>query len=312
MSKRVIHKTSANKAVIMLDFVAEDVETAIQPQAWRIEFAEGSEALPDGVETLEIAEPRNVTALLTPLALSVALQQTAPQTDGAVTVVWMPPSVDRASTVERDADEWMRGAGEKRKDAMVRADVRTVRVVWDESRAVIYASQRDIRSALDAIARFSIVQKEALALEAAVKSEWASIEANVDLTHGVTRRDQRRQRHVNEITESAARRKIAWLRVRRSVEQLDPTLAEPSKRLFAELVSGASLYDRMEMLDDPIQYALDQYELANARLTEASHARNEIVLSIIGYVAIILLLVAQLLLMMGPDSVLLHWAASWK
>jgi hypothetical protein len=273
----------------MLDFVAEDVETAIQPQAWRIEFAEGSEALPDGVETLEIAEPRNVTALLTPLALSVALQQTAPQTDGAVTV-----------------------AGEKRKDAMVRADVRTVRVVWDESRAVIYASQRDIRSALDAIARFSIVQKEALALEAAVKAEWASIEANVDLTHAVTRRDQRRQRHLNEITESAARRKIAWLRVSRSIEQLDPTLAEPSKRLFAELVSGASLYDRMEMLDDPIQYALDQYELANARLTEASHARNEIVLSIIGYVVIILLLDAQLLLMMGPDSVLLHWAALWK
>jgi hypothetical protein len=74
-------------------------------------------------------------------------------------VVWMPPGLDRASTVERDADEWMRGGGEKRKDAMVRADVRTVRAVRDESRAMIYASQRDIHSALDAIARFSIVQK---------------------------------------------------------------------------------------------------------------------------------------------------------
>jgi hypothetical protein len=287
----------------MLDFLAADAETAVQPQAWRIVFSEGSTPLPDGVETIEIAEPRSVTALLTPLALSVALRQTAPQTDGAVTVVWMPPSIDRASTVERDVDEWMRGAGEKRKDAMVRADVRTVRVVWDDSRAVIYASQRDIRSALDAIVRFSIVQKEALTLEAAVQSEWPSIEANVDLTHSVRRRDQRRQRHINEITESAARRKIAWLRVSRSVEQLDPTLSEPSKRLFAELVSGASLYDRMEMLDDPIQYALDQYELANARLTEASHARNELILSIIGYVVIIVLLVAQLLLMMGLGGI---------
>jgi hypothetical protein len=296
----------------MLDFLAAGVETESQPQAWRIEFAEDSKAHPSGVETIEIAEPRNVTALLTPLALSVALRQTTPQTDGAVTVVWMPPSVDRTSTVERDADEWMRGAGEKRKEAMVRADVRTMRVVWDGSRVVIYASQRDIRFALDAIVRFSVAQKEAFALEAAVKSEWASIEANVDLTHAVTRRDQRRQRHINEITESAARRKIAWLRVSRSIEQLDPTLAEPSKRLFAELVSGASLYDRMEMLDDPIQYALDQYELANARLTEASHARKELVHSIIGYVVIIVLLVAQLLLMMGLDGVLLHWPASWK
>jgi hypothetical protein len=287
----------------MLDFVADDVETEIQPQAWRIEFAEGSNAAPSGVETIEIAEPRNVTALLTPLALSVALRQTAPQTDGAVTVAWMPPSVNRTSTVERDADEWMRGAGERRKEAMVRADVRTMRVVWDGSRVVIYASQRDIRFALEAIVRFTVAQKEAFALEAAVKSEWASIEANVDLTHAVTRRDQRRQRHINEITESAARRKIAWLRVSRSIEQLDPTLAEPSKRLFAELVSGASLYDRMEMLDGPIQYALDQYELANARLTEANHARKELVHSIIGYVAIIVLLVAQLLLMMGLGGI---------
>jgi len=287
----------------MLDFLAAGAETEIQPQAWRIEFAADSKAHPSGVETIEIAEPRNVTALLTPLALSVALRQTAPQIDGTTIVVWMPPSVDRASTVEREADEWMRGAGEKRKEAMVRADVRTVRVVWDEGRAVIYASQRDIHSALDAIVRFSIVQKEALALEAAVKSEWPSIEANVDLTHAVTRRDQRRQRHINEITESAARRKIAWLRVSRSIEQLDPTLAEPSKRLFAELVSGASLYDRMEMLDDSIQYALDQYELANARLTESSHARKELVHSIIGYVAIILLLLAQLWLMMGLGGI---------
>jgi hypothetical protein len=296
----------------MLDFLAEDVETEIQPHAWRIELAEGSNPIPDGVETIEIAEPRNVTALLTPLALSVALRQTHPQTDGAVIVVWLPPSVDRASTVERDADQWMRGAGEKRKEAMVRADVRTMRVVWDGSRVVIYASQRDIRSALDAIVRFSIALKEAFALEAAVKSEWASIEANVDLTHAVTWRDQRRQRHINEITESAARRKIAWLRISRSIEQLDPTLAEPSKRLFAELVSGACLYDRMEMLDDPIQYALDQYELANARLTEANHAHKELVHSVIGYVVIIVLLVAQLLLMMGLDGALLHWPASWK
>jgi hypothetical protein len=296
----------------MLDFLAAGVETEIQPQAWRIEFAEGSNPVADGVETIEIAEPRNVTALLVPLALSDALRQAHPQTDGAVIVVWLPPTVDRASIVERDADQWMRGAGDKRKEAIVRADVRTVRVVWDESRAVIYASKTDLRSALDAIVRFSITLREAFTLEAAVKSEWPSIEANVDLTHAVTWRDQRRQRHINGITENAARRKIAWLRVSRSIEQLDPTLAEPSKRLFAELVSGASLYDRMEMLDDPIQYALDQYELANARLTEASHARHELVHSIIGYVVIIVLLVAQLLLMMGLDGTLLHWPASWK
>ncbi len=281
----------------MVDLLAKDTETALQPQAWRIEFAENSRALPAGVETIEITEPRSVTAVLTPLTLSVALRETAQQTDGALTVVWMPPSVDRASTVERDADQWMRDAG-ARKEVMVRADVRTLRVVWDKSRAVIYASQNDIGSALDAIVRFSVVHQEALGLEAAVTSAWASIDADADLTHGVTRRDHKRQRHVNEMTETATRRKIAWLRVSRSIEQLDPSLAEPSKRVFADLVSAAALYDRMEMLEDPIQFAMDQYELANTRLTEAEQASAELLHSIIGYVLIIMLLIVQILLML--------------
>ena len=113
-------------------------------------------------------------------------------------------------------------------------------------------------------------KKKRVALEATMKSAWASIEADADLTHAVTRRDQKRQRHVNEMTEIATRMKMAWLRVSRSIEQLDPALADPSKRLFAELVSAASLYDRMEMLDDPVQFALDHYEISNARLIETS------------------------------------------
>ena len=194
-------------------------------------------------------------AFLTRVRLSVALSQTSPQTDGTVTVVWIPPRVERASTIEREADEWMRRAGEKRREARVRADVRTLRVVWDESRALIYASNSDIRSALDAIARFSVAQKEALALEGTMRSAWASIETDTGLTHAVTKRQQKRQRHVNEMTEIATRMRVTWLRVSRSLEQLDPALAAPSKRLFAELVSAASLYDRVEMLEDPVQFA---------------------------------------------------------
>ena len=84
-----------------------------------------------------------------------------------------------------------------------------------------------------------------------MKSTWASIEADAAFTHAVTARHQKRQRHVNEMTEIATRMKMVWLRVSRSLEQLDPALADPSKRLFAELVSAASLYDRVEMLEDP-------------------------------------------------------------
>ena len=90
---------------------------------------------------------------------------------------------------------------------------------------------------------------------------------------------------------------ITWLRVSRSLEQLDPALAAPSKRLFAELVSAASLYDRVEMLEDPVQFALDHYEIPNTRLIGTSLARTERYSSIFRYWAIIVLLLVQIAIM---------------
>jgi len=274
-----------------------DMETAIALHAWRVEFAEGSKAPPDGVETIEIAEPRSVTALLIPLAPADALARLGPRPAGALTVVWMAPGANTPATIERDVDEWMRGAGTERKEVSVRAEVRTLRVVWDESRAVIYANQGDLPFALDAILRFSLVQREALALEATMKSTWAALESDAALTHALRPRDQRRQRHINEMTEVTTRMKMAWLRVSRSIEQLDPALAEPSKRLFAELVSAASLYDRVDMLEAPLQFALDHYEISNTRLIDMNLARLERLSSIFGYGIIIVLLLIQIWIM---------------
>ncbi len=271
---------------------------AIAPRAWRVEFAEGLKALPDGVETIEIAEPRNVTAVLVPLAPSDALAQADPQTAGALTVIWMPPSANQPATIERDVDEWMRGAGAERKETSVRAEVRTLRVVWGESRAVIYANEGDLRFALDAILRFSVAQREALALEAGMRSTWASIEADTSLTHALTMHDLKRQRHVNRMTEVTTRMKMVWLRIFRSLEQLNPPLTDPSKRIFAELVAAASLYDRMETLEGPIQFALDHYEISNTRLIDMYLARIDRVNSIFGYGIIVILLSIQIWIML--------------
>ena len=41
----------------MVDFLGQGVETALQPQAWRIEFVDDSKALPGGVDRIEITEP---------------------------------------------------------------------------------------------------------------------------------------------------------------------------------------------------------------------------------------------------------------
>ena len=276
-------------------YAAKEVQAAIHAHAWRVEFIEGLEEFPAGAVTIVISEPRDITALLFPLAPSHALAEPSPL--GQWTLVWMPPGVNAPASIESAAEAWVRGAGLQSREASARADVRTMRVVWNESRAVIYANPGDIRAALDAIVRFGAAQKEALALEATMKATWASIEEDAALTHAVTKRHQKRQRHVNEMTEIATRMKMAWLRIKRSLEQLNPGLATPSKRLFAELVAAASLYDRIDMLEEPVQFALDHYEISNTRLIETNLAREERINSILGYGLITVLLALQIWLM---------------
>ncbi len=78
---------------------------------------------------------------------------------------------------------------------------------------------------------------------------------------------------------------------------MDPALNTSSKRLFAELVAAASLYDRIEMLEEPVQFTLDHYEISNTRLIQTNLAREERINSILGYGLITLLLVLQIYIM---------------
>ncbi|MBL8705363.1 MAG: hypothetical protein JNM30_10985 [Rhodospirillales bacterium] len=270
-----------------------EAEAAIAPQAWRVEFAEGARIAPDGGDAITISEPRSVTAVLTPLATSDALAEVSPQTAGALIVIWMPPGANTPATIERDVDEWVRGAGTERKEANARADVRTLRVAWGRNRTVVYANEGDVRLALDAILRFSLAQRETLALNAAMRSMWPSIEADATFTHALTPRDRKKQPHINEMTVTVTRMKIAWLRLKASLEQVDPALAEPSKRLFAELAAAVFLYDQVDVLGPKVQFALDHYEIANTRLIDMTLVRQERIESIAGYGMIIVLLVFQ-------------------
>ena len=123
---------------------------------------------------------------------------------------------------------------------------------------------------------------------------WTTMETDAPLTHAVTPRQQGSQKHVNEMTLSATRMKAQYLRLTQALEQLDPRLDETSKRIFAELILAASLYDRLELLEAPIQFALDQYEIANSRLIEEKNAtkdrRDYIILFVFEALIILLLL----------------------
>ena len=154
-----------------------------------------------------------------------------------------------------------------------------------------------MRDTLDGVVRFALTERETVALERGMKSAWAAIEEDKSLTHAVTAGQQKRQKHVNTMTELVVQMKCAQMRVETALEQLDPTLAEPSKRLYGELAMAAGLYDRAPRLSEPVQFASDHYELANTRLIEGKNSATERTNFLIGHILeslIIVLLLAEL------------------
>jgi hypothetical protein len=119
-----------------------------------------------------------------------------------------------------------------------------------------------------------LAARHTTALEARMAATWPQIKAHTPLTHAVTRKQQRLQPQVDAMTERVTEMKSMLLRLQTALEQLDPTLSGTSKRMYADLAAAATLHERVEMLEDPVQFALDHYELANARLTEIGAAQK--------------------------------------
>jgi hypothetical protein len=280
----------------MVDTLPEREQTILDTQAWRSEFQARADA-GDG-EAIVIKEPRDVTAVLTPLDAKELVGSTTRLGPDAFEIVWLPSPAGDLPNAEYEAESWFNRATTQRQRSIVRAGTRTVRVFWCEGRALIYCKAAQLRDALDAIVRFALTERETVTLERAIKAVWAAIDEDKSLTHAVTGRQQKRQEHVNEMTEQVVQMKAVQMRIETALEQLDPMLAEPSKRLYGELAMAAGLYDRAPQLCDPVQFASDHYELANTRLIEAKNAGVERTASLIGHVlesAIILLLVGELI-----------------
>lgn len=269
-------------------------QKVVAARAWRVFFDRREE----GEETIAVREPRNVAVVLKPIEPQEALAQGAPAEDGSLDLIWMPPGANYPLNVEREAESWLDDAATALRRYPVRAGIRTVRVFWHDSRVLLYANPEQVNDAIDAIIRFTATERELSALDTAIAANWGVIDTDATLTHDVARRDQSRQTHVNEMTERATRMQMSRLRVERALEQLDPRLVESSKRLYAELSLAAAQHDRLDLIDEPIQFALDHYELANTRLIEAKNASKDRALALTGHaleVVIVFLLLAELL-----------------
>ena len=277
----------------MADTLLEHEQSTLDTRAWRVVFEERADA--GDHETIVIKEPRDVTAILTPIDEKELVGSLTPRDRDAFEIVWSPSTVGNPDA-ERLAETWFdRGTTPSRRP-IVRAGTRTVRAFWCEGRALIYCKAAQLHDALDAVVRFTLTERETVTLERAMKAVWASIDEDRSLTHAVTGREQKRQEHVNEMTELVVQMRSVQMRVETALEQLDPMLAEPSKRLYSELAMAAGLYDRAPWLSEPVEFASDHYELANTRLIEAKNAASDRKHSLIGHVlesAIILLLLGE-------------------
>lgn len=274
----------------MLDVPVRKSES-ISARAWTITFEEGSDPPDSG--SIIIAQPRNLIAVMTELETEQIAASMSTVTPGALTIVCLPLGVSNPKNIERDAETWMRDAAGQ----TVRAGVRTVRVFCALDRASIYAASDHIHSVIDAVVRFTVAQRETIELEKAMNAAWSSIDADVPLTRSVTRHRQAYQKHLDEMNERSARMKAKHLRICRALEQLDTDSDELSRRVFSELVLAGALYERVEELEDPIEFALEQYEIVNSKLFEEKNAAKERRTAMIGHfleAGIIVLLLLQL------------------
>jgi hypothetical protein len=257
---------------------------APQAQAWRISF---QAALLEHQTALAIInEPSNVVAVAAPIELTSALALSASPPDGSLTVVWVPSAAGNMGDLDTQLHAWIR-QDLAPNQSPVHASIKTVRITCSDTRAVIYAASEHLSDAMDAVVRFTLAARQTVALETRMAATWPQIKAHTPLTHAVTRHQQRLQPQVNALTERATEMKAMHLRLQTALEQLDPTLSSTSKRIYADLALAGALHDRVEMLEDPIQFAMDHYELANWRLTEIGAARRGLFLEVL--IVIILL-----------------------
>jgi hypothetical protein len=285
----------------------------IRGNAWRISFHPGS--LKDQEPLVVINEPANLVAVAEaatfsdildapPEATNAKSAATTRKVEGEpverpLLLLCLPPGSGLSPDVESRLETWLR---EGNAVPPVRAGLRTSRVVWSADRAVIYAGPEQMNEAMDAVLRFTVVARLTSQLEETMAATWPSLAEHAPLTHAITARQQRLQPVVNAMTLRASRMMAMLLRLESCLEQLDPILQTASKRLFAELVQQGAIYERLEILEDPVEYAGDVYELANSRLLEDKYARQSHLAE-----KWIALLIAAELLVLGMQTYGLFW-----
>ncbi len=248
----------------------------VEAKSWRVQFRLNPAVADE--RSVAIHEPRNIFARYTPADIRTPPATVTDDGGRSLAVLWMPPA---PRPISRRRGSPISPPPAPRRTAWCVPASRTARVVWTDTRAIIYAAAEQLDEALDAVARFTVVERDTRVLEAKMASLWPCIDRDTRLTHTVRQRDQwLRKGKVNRLTDNVTQMSSAALRLEASLEQLDPGLQSNSKRLFAELALQAELEDRLELLGEPIDFAVEHYELINSRMIEAKQASSSLTVEV--------------------------------
>jgi len=255
----------------------------IGAQAWRVTFGDAETAKP---AVKVVAEPQRPGVTTRAIDVDAALAGPDEAEGTSLVIIWLPTGEDVPAGMEKQLKQWIDAGSSD--DPPVRANIRTNRVVWTDRRATIFTTPDQWPDTLDAVIRFTMMARETAALERDMKGLWPAVRKDTPLSHAVSYRQERRQGHVNKMTEMVTRMRISYLRLVAEIEQTDQSLTSATKRLYAELVLQGTIYDRLDVMEEPIQFAMDHYELSNTRLIEHKTARIEIVLTALITIALLL------------------------
>ncbi len=174
-------------------------------------------------------------------------------------------------------------------------------IIWHPHHVVVLGEKNISEEMFMALVEFAFFERELRTLELQLKDYFAICPQDIPLTHGVGVPELRCQTHVNHMTQQITSSRMEFVRLIPCFDNLYGGLTPHVKHLIGELTKKSRVWnDRIDAVDDKLEFLEDLYELANDRLTEFRYFRRESTLEL----WIIALLVLELAVMLWEASVL--------
>lgn len=169
------------------------------------------------------------------------------------------------------------------------------KIIWQPHRTVVSGGQNLPEEMFMALVEFAFLEGALRKLESKLNGYFGVCSNDIPLTHAVDSSGLRRQAHVNEMTRQVTSSRMEFVRLVPCFDHLYARLAPHAKQVIGELAKKTGVWnDRVEAVDDQLEFLEDVYERANDRLTEFRYFKRESTLEL-WIIALLVLEVAVML-----------------